>query len=176
MPRPARRRGGDGVRRGVSGDKVSVLACANVRGGVFLREACRGKMGEGDARAALAGCALAGSVVSTDMQKGYVGALRAMGVAVHRRFASGGPRAPLNLVNSVHSALKAFLARFRGVSTRRLHGYLVWFMWAHEARRSGDPVGLLADQMPCSPYALTWRQRVAAPYPFHPEVNMSREG
>ena len=95
MPRPARRRGGDGVRRGVSGDKVSVLACANVRGGVFLREACRGKMGEGDARAALAGCALAGSVVSTDMQKGYVGALRAMGVAVHRRFASGGAEGPL---------------------------------------------------------------------------------
>lgn len=49
-------------------------------------------------------------------------------------------------------------------------------MWAHEARRSGDPVGLLADQMPCSPYALTWRQRVAAPNPFHPELNMSREG
>lgn len=81
MPRPARRRGGDGAMSGVSGDKVSVLVCANVRGGVFLREACRGKLGVGSAREALAGCALAGAVVSTDRQKGYVRALAEMGMS-----------------------------------------------------------------------------------------------
>ena len=70
MPRPARRRGGDGAMSGVSGDKVSVLVCANVRGGVFLREARGGKLGVGSAREALAGCALAGAVVSTDRQRG----------------------------------------------------------------------------------------------------------
>ena len=173
MPRPARRRGGDGAMSGVSGDKVSVLVCANVRGGVFLREARGGKLGVGSAREALAGCALAGAVVSTDRQRGYVRALAEMGVAAHQRFASSGPRAPLNLVNAIHSAPEAFLARFRGVSTRRLHGYLVWFTWLHEARRSDDPIGLLGDQLPCSPYRLTWRQRVAAPYPFHPELAVS---
>ena len=31
---------------------------------------------------------------------------------------------------ALHSALKAFLARFRGVSTRRLPNYLAWFCWA----------------------------------------------
>ena len=147
--------------------------CANVRGGVFLREARGGKLGVGSAREALAGCALAGAVVSTDRQRGYVRALAEMGVAAHQRFASSGPRAPLNLVNAIHSAPEAFLARFRGVSTRRLHGYLVWLAWLHEARRSDDPIGLLGDQLPCPPYRLTWRQRVAAPYPFHPELAVS---
>ena len=74
---------------------------------------------------------------------------------------------------ATHSAPEAFLARFRGVYTRRLHGHLVWFTWLHEARRSDDPIGLLGDQLPCSPYRLTWRQRVAAPYPFHPELAVS---
>lgn len=173
MPRPARRRGGDGATGGAGGDKAGVLVCANVRGGVFLREARGGKLGVGSAREALAGCALAGAVVSTDRQRGYVRALAEMGVAAHQRFASSGPRAPLNLVNAIHSAPEAFLARFRGVSTRRLHGYLVWLAWLHEARRSDDPIGLLGDQLPCSPYRLTWRQRVAAPYPFHPELAVS---
>ena len=70
MPRPARRRGGDGATGGAGGDKAGVLVCANVRGGVFLREACGGKLGVGSAREALAGCALAGAVVSTDRQRG----------------------------------------------------------------------------------------------------------
>lgn len=67
MPPP---RGGDGAMSGAGGDKAGVLVCANVRGGVFLREARRGKLGVGSAREALAGCALAGAVVSTDRQRG----------------------------------------------------------------------------------------------------------
>lgn len=102
-----------------------------------------------------------------------VRALAERGVAAHQRFASSGPRAPPDLASAIHSAPEAFLARFRGVSTRRLHGYLVWLAWLHEARRSDDPIGLLGDQLPCSPYRLTWRQRVAAPYPFHPELAVS---
>lgn len=174
MPRPARRRGRDGIRGGVSRDKVSVLVCVSARGGLLMKEACRGKMGVEDARRALAGCTLAGAVVSTDRQKGYVRALKDMCVAAHQRFASSGPRSPLNLVNAVHSALKAFLARFRGISTRRIHGYLVWFQWLREARRDGDPSGTLREQMPSSRYMFTWRQRVRQPYPFHPELAVNK--
>ncbi len=107
----------------MSSDKVSVLTMVNARG---------------DAMAA-AGCALEGAVVSTDRQRGHVRALAEMGVATHERFASSGPRAPLNRVNALHSALKALLARFRGVSTRRLPDYLAWFCWAREAPGAGTP-------------------------------------
>ena len=93
-----------------------------------------------------------GAVVSTDRQRGYVRALAEMGVAAHERFASSGPRAPLNRVNALHSALKAFLARFGGVSTRRLPNYLAWFCWAREARRGGDAASLLRAQMGSGAY------------------------
>ena len=120
--------------------------------------------------------ALLGAVVSTDRQKGYVRALREMGAAAHLRFASGGSPAPMNLVNAVHSALKAFLARFRGVSTRRLHGYLMWFKWQREARRLGDLPGAIREHMSSARYRLTWRERVREPYPFHPEMAVQIEG
>ena len=74
-------------------------------------------------------------------------ALAEMGVAAHERFASSGPHTPLNRVNAPHSALKAFLARFRSVSTRRLPNYLAWFCWARLARRGGDAASLLRAQM-----------------------------
>lgn len=83
MPRAARRRSGDGVRGGVSRDKVSVVVAANPRRGVFPREACRGKLCVGDARRVMADCAVEGAVVSTDRQKGYVRAPREMGAAAH---------------------------------------------------------------------------------------------
>ena len=94
------------------------------------------------------------------------------GAGAHRRFASSGPRAPLNRVNALHSALKAFLARFRGVSTRRLQNYLSWFCWAREARRGGDAVSLLRAQMESGAYRTSWRGLWATPYPFHPEISM----
>lgn len=50
MPRPARRRGGDGAAAGVSSDKVSVLTMVNARGDAMAVAACRGKMGVADAR------------------------------------------------------------------------------------------------------------------------------
>lgn len=99
-----------------------------------------------------------------------------MGAAAHLRFASGGSPAPLNLVKAVHPALKAFLARFRGVSTRRLHGYLMWFRWQREARRLGDLPGAVREHMGTARYRLSWRERVRAPHPFHPEMAVQIEG
>ena len=119
----------------------------DARGDAMAVAARRGKMGVADARRAMAGCALDGAVVSTDRQRGHARALAEMGVAAHERLASSGPRAPLNRVNALHSALKAFLARFRGVSTRRLPNYLAWFCRAREARRGGDAASLLRAQM-----------------------------
>ena len=176
MPRPARRRGGDGAAAGVSSDKVSVLTIVNARGDAMAVAACRGKMGIADARRGMAGCALEGAVASTDRQRGYVRALAEMGVAAHERFASSGPRAPLNRVNALHSALKAFLARFRGVPTRRLPNYLAWFCWAREARRGGDAASLLRAQMGSGAYRTGWRGLWRQPCPFHPEISMSYAG
>lgn len=176
MPRPARRRGGDGVSRGLGDDKVAVLTMVNDRGDAMLAAACRGAMGSMSAARALAGCAVDGAIVSTDMLGGHGRALAEAGVAVHRRFSSKGSRAPLNHVNALHSALKAFLHPFRGVSTRRLPNYLVWFRWLREARRSGGTTDLLRRQMEGGTYRTTWRGLWMTPYPFHPELDVTVEG
>jgi hypothetical protein len=147
------------------------MTCVNTHGDVFLQEVCLGKAGIGACRAGLAGCALRGAIVSTDRLAGYVRVLAGMGVAVHRRFSSGGSRAPLNRVNALHSALSHFLAPFRGVSTRRLHGYLMWFKWTLEARRSPLRTDLLLEQLGEGSYSRTWRSYATTPYPFHPELN-----
>ena len=32
-------------------------------------------------------------------------------------------------INGFHSNFKSFLQKFRGVSTKHLHSYLMWFKW-----------------------------------------------
>ena len=73
---------------------------------------------------ALAGCAPAGLSRRPTGRRACVRALTEMGVAAHQSFTSLGPRAPPDLVNAIHSAPEVFLARFRDMSTRRLHGYI----------------------------------------------------
>ena len=43
----------------------------------------------------------------------------------------------INMVNALHSRLKAFLRRFNGVSTRRLQRYLDWFRYAEAFKGGG---------------------------------------
>ena len=40
-----------------------------------------------------------------------------------------------------------FLDRFKGVSTRRPHSYLMWFKWLHEATRVGDRTSIMREQL-----------------------------
>ncbi|BCS56792.1 hypothetical protein ADLECEL_06770 [Adlercreutzia equolifaciens subsp. celatus] len=61
--------------------------------------------------------------------------------ALLRRLARGRPHEvrpsrELEMVNSLHSRLKAFIGRFNGVSNRRLQRYLDWFCWREQFRRS----------------------------------------
>ena len=70
---------------------------------------------------------------------GLLGGLRR--AALLRRLARGRPHEvrpsrELEMVNSLHSRLKAFIGRFNGVSNRRLQRYLDWFCWREQFRRS----------------------------------------
>ena len=50
--------------------------------------------------------------------------------------AGAGSHGGLGLVNALHQRLKRFLAKFSGISTRRLVHYLAWFEWTEQARKS----------------------------------------
>lgn len=67
--------------------------------------------------------------VATDGRRSYAGSLGGRPHEVR-------PSRELEMVNSLHSRLKAFVGRFNGVSNRRLQRYLDWSCWREQFRRS----------------------------------------
>jgi transposase-like protein len=168
MPREPHRHGGESRTRGLSRLKIGVVAGANDLGDCFCCVASRGKTGTEGVRRSVAGVDLAGSEVSTDMLCSYVVPLRAAGVAAHNRYnSSEATEDELGMVNALHSRLRGFLARFNGVSTRRLGMYLRWFEWLEQARRSdASRTAMLEAQAANGKYSVRRRSLFAEPHPF----------
>ena len=56
--------------------------------------------------------------------------LRDLKVASHESYDSKDrSEGTINRINTVHSLLDSFMARFKGVSTKHLGAYLDWFRW-----------------------------------------------
>ncbi|WP_368133974.1 hypothetical protein [Collinsella bouchesdurhonensis] len=71
-----------------------------------------------------------GSVVATDGATAYVDVLAELDVATHATYDSKDrSEGIINRINTVHSLLSAFMAPFRGASTKHLSAYLAWFGW-----------------------------------------------
>lgn len=167
MPREPHKNG-RGVRLpGISGEKACVVAGANELGDVFCGLACRGRETVGEVESFMRGKVGPGSIVVTDRHTSYVKGLSALEVAAHERHDPADGFGPLNLVNALHSRLKAFLAPFHGVATRRLQSYLDWFCY-REQFRSPDADGREALFLDASEgrYETTRRGLVETPHPF----------
>ena len=82
-----------------------------------------------------------------------------MNVAVHKRYTAF-PRSrdfyckgTINHVNALHSHLKQFMSRFRGVATRHLHTCLDWFLWRLEcAKGNASATQAVAGQLATGTY------------------------
>ena len=175
MPRPPRHHGG-GVRlRGLSGEKVCVVCGANDLGDCFCEVASRGRCSSRGLADALRGHVGPGAAVVTDLHGGYPGALAELGVPSHEAHRAGdGANAALALVNALHARLRAFLARFAGVSTRRLQHYLDWFCYAEQyARTDAGREEVLAADQARGRYENSWRDLARTPQPFGEYWGMS---
>ncbi|MST72312.1 hypothetical protein FYJ68_04205 [Olsenella sp. CA-Schmier-601-WT-1] len=160
MPRPPRRRGRDGTARGLGGDKVCVAVAVDERGGTRVAVAGRRRGTAAGYHAFLVSCGVRrGCVLVSDLDQCLPAAALGTGAANERYPSSD--RAALNRVNAACSAPRHWLARFRGVSTRRLANYLAWYKWSLDARRTESPADLLAE-----PTALTrWDGYASTTYP-----------
>lgn len=168
MPREAHR-DGHGVRsRGLSSLKVAVVTVVNDLGDCSAGLAGRGRPTSGGVRSALAGAAVSGSEVSTDMLAAYVLPLAEAGAAAHNRYGSAeAGEDELGMVNALHARLRSFLSRFNGVSTRRLQRYLWWFCWEEQARRSdATREGMLRAHVANGRYSARRRDLEAEAQPF----------
>jgi len=163
LPRAAHRNGRDARRGGRVRLTVCVVCGANDLGDSFARLASRGKPAAPDLYDAMSGSVGAGSEVETDGWAGYSWAAPALGASSHGASASWS----LGLVNSLHSRLKGFLRGFRGVSTRRLQGYLDWFCYREQHRKAeiDRRESLYLDECGGS-YLHTRRALAESPRPF----------
>ena len=184
MPRGSHRCGGDVRERGISNLKVCVLCGANDLGDEFCELADRGRPTDEALGAALAvladypdigiigsgpqGAVVEGTPVSTDGLQGYARVLPRLGVSCHDATPAREARhGELGMVNAMHARLKDFLARFRGVSTRRLGHYLDWFLWDEQTRRSdADRADTLSGQAATGGYDHTRVALAREPQPF----------
>jgi len=129
MPRPAHHRGSSIHLRGLSHEKVCV-PCAIDRNGMSI---CRIS---NTARVQTAGLdkvfgnhIVDGSTFVTDKASAYIKFAKKNNVNLIRlKSESDSRRGIYNLqrINNYHGRLKAFMERFRGVSSKHLNNYLVW--------------------------------------------------
>lgn len=168
MPRAPHANGHGVTKRGLSKEKACVLTGASDLGDCFCRLVGRGKAGSEQVRAGIGGVPLAGATVSTDLLASYVAPLAEAGALAHNRYGSkGAGEDELGMVNALHSRLELFLARFNGVSTRRLPLYLAWFCWEEQARRSdATRLGMLSAQVANGTYSVRLRSLWDEPQPF----------
>ncbi|MBR0406257.1 MAG: IS1595 family transposase [Eggerthellaceae bacterium] len=149
-------------------EKICVLTGINDAGDIFYEIAGRGGLTEEAAKEVLAGKLVDGAIISTDCAHVYRRVLPSLNVGGH--VAAGRGEHGINGVNGLHSQLKRFVYRFRGVSSRRLGNYLAWFKWTRsfKIRRSAEELAdLIVKQAATGTYETSWRQYKVTPYPFY---------
>ena len=127
--RKPRKRGGGNHKRGLSDELVCVPCAIDRKGKAVGRVAKLGKCSSAAVKAVLGGHVSAKATLCTDGDRSY------------RRFSKGNGNALVQIkggmgtvkgifhiqhINAYHSKLKAFLASFKGVSTKYLNNYLTW--------------------------------------------------
>ena len=129
MPRKAKKRGTRAVQRGVSNEFVCVLVGLDEADRVLSKIVGQGNpLGE-KMQEALTGRVRPESLIITDSKSAYQEialTLKCNLVQIPTGHHSEGIF-NLGTINQYHSELKNWYSRFRGVSTRHLEGYLIWF-------------------------------------------------
>lgn len=139
LPRKARCRGKQVRRRGLSREQICVMTGVSDTDATFFEVSGRGVVSRRRAAEALRDRIGAGAVVATDKATAYIDVLRDLKVASHESYDSKDrSEGTINRINTVHSLLDSFMARFRGVSTKHLGAYLDWFRWCRTFMAAGS--------------------------------------
>ena len=147
LTRPARKRGGKAMKRGLSSEQVPVLIARDRTGNTanFVLAAVTAQ----EIGATLRPLLPDDTVLCTDGGTALAAAARGLGVEHHPVNLSAGVRVKgawhVQNVNAFGSRLRSWLSRFKGVATRYLSSYLGWFrMLDRSPGFCPDPVQLLA--------------------------------
>ena len=132
MPRPARKRGGESIgKRGLSSEQVCIGTALDRTGNILIGMIGTGRAKYDNLKRFFEGRIAPYSILCTDSAHGY-GKLAKQLDLEHKAIPSGKHMKGIyhiQHINAFHSNFKAFLQKFRGVSTKHLYSYLMWFKW-----------------------------------------------
>lgn len=142
MPRPARKRGKQVQLRGISNDQVCVASAIDRNGNIILESVCAGRIKTKDLARLYKSRIDENSIICTDSHRSYTRFAKDLGLD-HKQIKSGHHKNGIyhiNHINSLHSRLKLWTRRFRGVSTKYLPNYLSWYKWIEYFRTEKEAV------------------------------------
>ncbi len=118
-------------KRGLSKQQVAVGTALDRHGNLLIGIIGRGRLKYDALKRFFEGHITPHSTLCTDSAHGYARIAQELDLE-HIQIASGKRRKDIyhiQHVNSLHSSLKHFMRKFRGVATKHLHHYLYWFKW-----------------------------------------------
>ncbi len=142
MPRPARKRGKQIQLRGISRDQVCVASALDRNGNIIMESVCTGRISYKTLERLYAGRIDENSIICTDSHKSYIRFAKDFKLD-HKRIPSGHHTNGIyhiNHVNSLHSNLKLWMRKFRGIATKYLPNYLNWYKWVESFSSEKDAI------------------------------------
>ena len=141
MPRKAKHRGTSAKKRGLSNEQVCVPCAVDRNDGIVAMVSGTGKTSTAKLKAVFDNRICENSVIVTDKESSYrrfarENDLELIQIRAEQRVYKGVYH--IQHVNSFHSHLKAFMEGFKGVSTKHLNNYLVWYAWMQMNRELSE--------------------------------------
>ena len=152
LPRPARKRGRQVKKRGLSREQICVGTAIDRSNNVIMGILCRGRVTTASLKGLYTRRIAEETTICTDSAAAYQqfatavnAALKAVPTGKHKVEGYN-----LGRVNSLHSSLKTWMRRFYGVATKHLANYLAWFTWLamnRDTSHNSLPQRMMNDMM-----------------------------
>ena len=131
MPRPARKRGKEVKKGGISNEQVCIATAIDRNGDTILESLFKGRVTYTALERLYVGRIDSDSIICTDSYKSYIQFAKNLELN-HKKIARGHYKNDIyhiNHINSLHSNLKIWMYRFKGVSAKFLPNYMSWYKW-----------------------------------------------
>lgn len=131
MPRLPRKRGKQVKKRGISNEQVCVASAIDRHGNIILEPVCLGRVTTNNLENLYKNHIGGDSIICTDSHKSYIQFAKDLHLD-HKRIPRGKHKEGIyhiNHINNLHSGLKVWMYRFKGVSTKFIDNYMAWYKW-----------------------------------------------
>jgi len=129
LPRPSKNRKTKSYRRGLNIENIAVLTAIDEYDRIHIKPVGQGNPSAGKLLSALDGRIKEGSTIVTDSKPAYKSVAKYYGAKLNQIPSESHQDGIYNLgtVNELHSNMKTWFTKFKGVSSRHLSRYLAWF-------------------------------------------------